>query len=77
MGLTECSIHDHYGMKESNTYREICWLVSGISPMVTLYHWDLPEELQKKYGGWMNETVTEHFKDYAKLCFDNFGDRVS
>ncbi|XP_071511195.1 cytosolic beta-glucosidase-like [Diadema antillarum] len=48
---------------------------NGISPMVTLFHWDLPQALQD-VGGWANETVIEHFKDYAELCFQRFGDRV-
>ncbi|XP_071511185.1 lactase/phlorizin hydrolase-like [Diadema antillarum] len=48
---------------------------NGISPMVTLYHWDLPQALQD-VGGWANETVIEHFNDYAELCYQRFGDRV-
>lgn len=42
---------------------------------VTLYHWDLPQKLQD-VGGWPNETVVEHFENYARIAYENFGDRV-
>ncbi|CAH1258259.1 LCTL [Branchiostoma lanceolatum] len=51
-------------------------LANGITPMVTLYHWDLPQALQDRYGGWVNETLVEHFNDYASYAFQAFGDRV-
>lgn len=47
----------------------------GIQPMVTMYHYDLPDELQK-FGGLTNEFVIQHFKSYANLLFSRFGDRV-
>lgn len=49
---------------------------AGIKPMVTMYHWDLPSNLETKYGGWLNESMTDYFKDYADFLYSNFGDRV-
>ncbi|TXT05691.1 uncharacterized protein COLE_07011 [Cutaneotrichosporon oleaginosum] len=49
----------------------------GMTPFVTLYHWDLPLELYKRYGGWLDkERVTADFVRYARLCFETYGDRV-
>ena len=51
-------------------------LGEGIIPMVTLFHWDLPQHLQDM-GAWHNEELVVHFKNYADLCYREFGDRVS
>jgi beta-glucosidase len=50
-------------------------LERGIEPVVTLYHWDLPEALEEA-GGWRSRDVAERFAEYAAACFDAYGDRV-
>lgn len=47
----------------------------NITPMVTLYHWDLPQDLQK-LGGWENVDTINIFNDFCDYCFATFGDRV-
>lgn len=48
-----------------------------IEPWVTLFHWDLPDPLYTQYGGWLDRDHTvEAFGQYARVCFQNFGDRV-
>jgi beta-glucosidase len=49
---------------------------AGIEPMVTLYHWDLPQKLEDA-GGWANRETVDAFAKYAKACAEEFGDRVN
>jgi beta-glucosidase len=51
-------------------------LAAGITPWVTLYHWDLPLALQQR-GGFLNRDSVEWFGDYATLIAKKLGDRVS
>lgn len=62
-------------------------LEAGITPYVSLYHWDLPQGLldpPSKLGWWSfdaqtlqpTEQITKHYVDYANTCFSSFGDRV-
>lgn len=49
---------------------------SGITPIVTLYHYDMPVWVDEKYNGWYGRDIIEEFAKYAKTCFEEFGDRV-
>ncbi|MGL4106642.1 glycoside hydrolase family 1 protein [Clostridium sp. LP20] len=48
----------------------------GIEPMVTVYHWDMPQGLQDQYGGFESRRIVDDYVNYAKTLFENFGDRV-
>ncbi|MFD5828466.1 GH1 family beta-glucosidase [Lentzea sp. NPDC060358] len=50
-------------------------LEKGVDPWLTLYHWDLPQELEDA-GGWPLRDTAHRFQDYAGLVHDALGDRV-
>ncbi len=50
-------------------------LTNGITPYVTLFHWDYPYELFKK-DGWLNPDSPKWFADYTKIVSEKLGDRV-
>jgi beta-glucosidase len=50
-------------------------LGAGITPWVTLYHWDLPQTLEDA-GGWTDRDTAHRFVDYAQTVHDALGDRV-
>jgi beta-glucosidase len=50
-------------------------LEQDITPLVTLYHWDLPAALDDM-GGWLNRDVADWFADYATVMYKALGDRV-
>ena len=47
----------------------------GIEPIVTMYHFDLPAALAEK-GGWSDPATVDAFCEFAKVLFENYGDRV-
>ncbi len=47
----------------------------GITPMLTLYHWDLPQALEDA-GGWTMRDTAERFTDFAAIVFELLHDRV-
>lgn len=51
-------------------------LANGIEPMVTMYHWDLPQRLQD-LGGWANRYIIDYFEQYAWALYERYADRVS
>lgn len=51
-------------------------LEAGIEPWLTLYHWDLPQCLQRE-GGWMNPAIVGAFEEYTAAVVKRLGDRVS
>ncbi|MGW4214160.1 GH1 family beta-glucosidase [Lentzea sp. NPDC004789] len=50
-------------------------LEKGVDPWLTLYHWDLPQELEDA-GGWPQRDTAYRFAEYAGLVHDALGDRV-
>jgi beta-galactosidase len=51
-------------------------IANDITPMATLYHWDLPLALHTEFDGWLGHHIQQQFADYARVCFSRFGDRV-
>lgn len=49
---------------------------NGIEPFVTIFHWDVPQALEDKYGGFLGDRIVKDYTDFAKVCFENFGDKV-
>jgi beta-glucosidase len=51
-------------------------LANGIEPFATLYHWDLPQALYDRFGGWQSRDTSQAFADYAGYVAAQLGDRV-
>jgi beta-glucosidase len=50
---------------------------AGIEPFATLYHWDLPQALQDRYGGWQSRETSKAFGEYAGYVAKHLSDRVN
>ncbi|MCJ8209530.1 GH1 family beta-glucosidase [Mucilaginibacter sp. RS28] len=70
-GTGEINIH---GIQYYNEVINYC-LEKGVQPWITLYHWDLPQDLEV-LGGWTNRHIVEWFSEFVRICAESFGDRV-
>ncbi|MFW6365689.1 MAG: GH1 family beta-glucosidase [Spirochaetota bacterium] len=50
-------------------------LENGITPAITVYHWDLPQWIDDT-GGWLNRDTAKRFLDYSDILFREFNDKV-
>ena len=51
-------------------------LAKGIEPYATLYHWDLPQALEDRVGGWRSSDTSKAFADYSGYVAERISDRV-
>lgn len=51
-------------------------LENDIEPVLTLYHWDLPQALQDRYKGWESRQTADAFVEYCRVLFERFGKKV-
>lgn len=51
-------------------------IAANVRPMIALEHYELPQVLQDKFGGWNSRKVVDLYVEYAKICFKRYGDRV-
>lgn len=49
---------------------------SGVEPILTIYHWDLPQALQDEYAGWESRNIIEDFDNYCRFLFKEYGKKV-
>ncbi|WOO86783.1 glycoside hydrolase family 1 protein [Mollicutes bacterium LVI A0039] len=49
---------------------------NGVTPIINLYHFDMPLPLYEQYGGFESKVVCRKFAEYAKICFELFGDII-
>ncbi|KAK1285381.1 Beta-glucosidase 13 [Acorus calamus] len=63
----------------TDVYRfSISWprIFPGIEPMVTIFHWDVPQVLEDEYGGFRSKRILNDYSEFAEFCFRRYGDRV-
>ncbi|XP_049401786.1 vicianin hydrolase-like isoform X2 [Solanum stenotomum] len=58
----------------NNVFNEL--IANGITPFVTLFHWDTPQTLEDEYKGFLSSKIAKDYGDFVDICFKEFGDRV-
>lgn len=48
----------------------------GLEPSVTIHHYDIPQRFEDEFGGWLDRKLIDYYFEYAKVCLEEFGDRV-
>ncbi|KAG7551010.1 Glycoside hydrolase family 1 [Arabidopsis thaliana x Arabidopsis arenosa] len=51
-------------------------LANGITPLATIFHWDIPQDLEDEYGGFLSERVIDDFVEFANFTFNEYGHKV-
>lgn len=51
-------------------------IANDIEPILTIYHWDLPQALQDEYNGWESREIIEDFTNYCKVLYKEYGKKV-
>lgn len=54
-----------------------CLLEYGITPYITLFHWDSPQALEDLYGSWQSREIAKDFADYVTVAVKKLGDRIT
>jgi beta-glucosidase len=68
-------MHEHRD-RNMTVLEQFFFCGAGIQPFVTLSHYDIPQELEDRYGAWLSAEVQRDFGHLADVCFAAFGDRV-
>lgn len=71
----EFGIIDPEGISFYHNIFDEC-LKYNITPFATLYHWDLPEYLDRTMGGWLSDAIIFYFLEYSKIIFKEYGKKV-
>lgn len=65
---------NHEGIRFYHNLIDEC-LTQGITPYITLYHWDLPQALEDE-GGWTSFSINAAFNAFVSICAVEYGDKV-
>lgn len=69
-----CIVDEAYAQHISDVIDGL--IAAQVEPMLCLEHYELPDALLKKYGGWASKIVVELYAKYATIAFERYGDRV-